>query len=193
MYEPRKGSAAEAALEFIRKQGGSARSKEIAQEIGVEAKSISAILSAAVDNGVLVACDVAVPGTPTQKEYRLSAGGKAAPFVIRRAVLPPRALVTEAASPVHPRGESRRKVAGGMRVMHKTASKVHNETAKRPHTLSPDPSPAEGRGEKSAFRCGLFSSGHLEMVLRDGNRVELPPEDTRELCAYLDKTLQEAA
>lgn len=204
-YAPRPGSAAEAAVEYLRKKGGPARSGEIAEAIGIESKGIAASLAAAVENGVLIACDVQVPGAPPQKEYRLSAGGKPAPFTIGRAkvLAAPRRKdeAQEAAkparkprktpkpAPAHPHDESRpRAVEVG--VMHKPAPVMHKAAAK---SLPVTEVPWKAEQPTPAFRCGLFNSGHLELILRDGSRIELPPEDTRELCGYLDRTLVKEA
>lgn len=205
-YRPRPGSAAEAAVEFLRKKGGPARSGEIAEAIGIESKGIAASLAAAVDNGVLVACDVTAPGAPTQKEYRLSAGGKPAPFTIGRTKVlaspPSKAEAQEAAkpahkprktpkpAPAHPRGKSRPRVTGKLL---RAAAEGQRKTAKPARNI---PGNIPARAEcvaPSTFRCGLFNDGALELVLRDGKRVELPQADTRALFDYLDKTLQVAA
>lgn len=141
---------------------GSARTPEIAEHLGIENKSVLPLLWDHVQRGMLVTCKVERPGQKAINEYRLSAGGKAAPSV-------------EKAS---------RKA--------RTAPKVHNETA-RPQIIPENIPAGTEYVAPSTFRRGLFNSGHLELVLRDGSRIELPPEDTRELCDYLDKTLQEAA
>lgn len=206
MYEPRKGSAAEAALEFIRKQGGSARSKEIAQEIGVEAKSISAILSAAVDNGVLVACDVAVIGTPPQKEYRLSAGGKPAPFTVGRAWAAERPAAAPAQpaekapkaarkprkvpkpAPTHPRGASRPKVTGKLL---RAAAEGRRKTAKSLPVIEVPrkaEQPAVDRPQMeppSPFRCAVFSDGSFEIVTLERGEIWLSASETRAMVQYL--------
>lgn len=234
-YEPKPGSKVEAALDYIRKQGGCARSKDIAQAIGVESKNVMAILGAAVDSGVLVACDVAAPGAKPQKEYRLSGGGKPIawrePKPARTPVAPPRsetqevpatarrtapierrkpvgklvtgeearAMAGKAAkparkprkapkpAPAHPRGASRPKVTGRLL---RAAAEGRRKNAKPERVMQVMP---EIMQPAAAFRCGIFNSGHLELVLRDGTRIELPPEDTRELCDYLDRTLIKVA
>lgn len=161
---------------------GSARTPEIAEHLGIENKSVLPLLWDHVQRGLLVTCKVERPGQKAINEYRLSAGGKAAPFMIRRAALPPRApAVTEAAPSVE---KAPRKA--------RTAPKVHNETA-RPQIIPENIPAGTEYVAPSTFRCGLFNSGHLEMVLRDGSRIELPPEDTRELCDYLDRTLVKEA
>lgn len=203
-YTPRKGSAAEAAVEYLRKKGGAARSAEIAEAIGIEAKNVMGALAAAVENGVLVACDVQVFGAPPQKEYRLSGGGKPIPW---REPKPARATVAAEAAPpaekpakparkprktpkpapAHPRGASRPKVTGRLL---RAAAEGRSKAAKR---LPVAEVPWKAEQPSAGFRCGIFNDGALSMVLRDGAHVELPPEDTRVLFDYLDKTLQVAA
>jgi len=203
-YAPRPGSAAEAAVEYLRKKGGPARSGEIAEAIGIESKGIAASLSAAVENGVLVVCDVTAPGSPPQKEYRLSGGGKP---IAWREPKPARAAASATEkpaekparkarkprkapkpAPAHPRGASRPKVTGRLL---RAAAEGRRKNAKPARVMQVVP---EIMQPAAAFRCGIFNSGHLELVLRDGTRIELPPEDTRELCDYLDRTLiKEAA
>jgi hypothetical protein len=212
-YTPRPGSAAEHALDFIRKNGGSARSKEIAAEIGIEAKNVCGSLAAAVENGVLVVCDVVTPGGTPQKEYRLSGGGKPMTW---REPKPARAATSatdkpaqEAAKPArkprkpakpakpHPRGTSRTKATGRLL---RAAAKGRQKTAK---TLPVVEVPWKAEHPKDAscgaqpgcdFRCGVFSDGSLVLRLRDGSLAELPPDDTRALLDYLDRSLlREAA
>jgi len=202
-YTPRPGSAAEAALAFIRKNGGSARSKEIGPEIGVEAKNVHAILLAAVENGVLVTCDITAPGEPTQKEYRLSGGGKPMtwrePKPARAAAPATEKPAQEAAKPArkprkapkpakpHPRS-SRPKVTGRLL---RAAEEGRQKTAKALPVVEV-PWKAEQHG--GGFRCGVFSDGSLVLRLRDGSLAELPPDDTRALLDYLDRSLlREAA
>lgn len=237
-YTPRKGSAAEAAVEYLRKKGGPARSAEIAEAIGIEAKNITASLAAAVDNGVLVACDVNVPGSQPQKEYRISGGGKPIPWrepkPARAPVAPPRSETQEAPAEARRTAPIERRKPVGKLITGEAARAMANEAAKpaRKPRKTPKPAPAhpraarrpkatgrllraaeEGRRKtakparnipenipgqepiRSAtnFRCGIFNDGALSMVLRDGAHVELPPEDTRVLFDYLDKTLQVAA
>jgi hypothetical protein len=205
-YTPRKGSAAEAAIEYLRKKGGSARSAEIAEAIGIEAKNITASLAAAVDNGVLVACDVNVPGSQPQKEYRISGGGKPIPW---REPKPARAPVAAEAAPpaekpakparkprktpkpapAHPRAARRPKATGRLL---RAAEEGRNKAAKRLPVAEVTVT-LKAEQPSAGFRCGIFNDGALSMVLRDGAHVELPPEDTRVLFDYLDKTLQVAA
>lgn len=206
-YTPRPGSAAEKAIEFIRKNGGTARSGEIAAAIGIEQKNVSGSLVAAVENGVLVACDVVTPGGTPQKEYRLSGGGKP---VLWREPKPARAAAPatekpaqEAAKPArkprkpakpakpHPRGADRPKVT--VRLL-RAAEEGRQKNAK-PDQIIPGniPGPDDASTLKQ-FRCGVFSDGSLVLRLRDGSLAELPPDDTRALLDYLDRSLlREAA
>jgi hypothetical protein len=211
-YRPRPGSAAEAAVEFLRKKGGPARSGEIAEAIGIETKNLTASLSAAVENGVLVACDVQAPGAPPQKEYRLSGGGKPIPWrEPKPTALPPSpspasgrgersTAAQEAAKPArkprkpakpakpHPRGAGRPKATA--RLLRAAEEGQQRKAAKR---LPVAEVPWKAEQPAGGFRCGIFNDGALSLVLRDGGRVELPPDDTRVLFDYLDKTLQVAA
>lgn len=174
-YTPRKGSAAEAAIEYLRKKGGAARSGEIAAAIGVEAKSLMASLAAAVEHGVLMACDVQVPGAPPQKEYRLSGGGKPAPW--RE---PKPATLSPGPSPADGSGER------------KAARRRPAIVAMRP---SAPASSADGRLARlghppgSGMRFGVFSDGTLEIVLTDGQRIEIAAPEARRLIEYLDRSL----
>lgn len=79
-YIPRPGSKTEAAIEFIKKNGGRARSKEIAVAVNSDTKNILTMLQAAVDGGTLMCCKVEVPGEPAQNEYRIAAGMPAPEF-----------------------------------------------------------------------------------------------------------------
>ncbi len=213
-YAPRPGSAAEAAVEYLRKKGGPARSGEIAKAIGIESKGIAASLSAVVENGVLVVCDVQVPGSPPQKEYRLSGGGKP---IAWREPKPARAPVAAEAAPpaekparkarkprkapkpapAHPRGP---KVTGRLLT---AAAKVQRKTAKR-LPVTEVPWKAEqpvagslarlGHPRGTGLRFGVFNDGTLEIVLADGQRVEIAAPDARRLVEYLDRSLlREAA
>lgn len=203
-YRPRPGSAAEAAVEFLRKKGGPARSGEIAEAIGIESKGIAASLAAAVDNGVLVACDVTAPGAPTQKEYRLSAGGKPAPFTIGRAKVlaaPHRkAEAQEAAkparkprktpkpAPAHPRDKSRPKATGRLL---RAAAEGQRKNAKPTRVMPVMPEimqPAVERPQMeppAPFRCAVFSDGSFEIVTLDRGDIWLTSAETRAMVQYL--------
>lgn len=210
-YEPQKGSVVEAAIAFIAKRG-SARSKEIAEAVGIEPKNVCSVLAAAVANGVLVACDISIPGQRTQKEYRVSGGGKPIPWrEPKPAARSPSpsvadgreerpAAAQEAAKPArkprkpakpakpHPRGAGRPKATA--RLLRAAEEGQQRKAAKR---LPVAEVPWKAEQPAGGFRCGIFNDGALSLVLRDGGRVELPPEDTRALFDYLDKTLQVAA
>jgi len=210
-YRPRPGSAAEKALDYIGKNGGAARSGEIAAAIGIETKQISAGLAALVEHGLLVACDVTAPGKPPQKEYRISGGGKpmtwrepksahaAAPatgkpaHVAAHETVKPAPKLRKAPKPAksHPRGASRPRVTGRLL---RAAAKGQQKTAK-PAQIIPENIPGqEPIRSATNFRCGVFSDGSLVLRLRDGSLAELPPDDTRALLDYLDRSLlREAA
>ena len=203
-YAPRPGSAAAATVEYLRKKGGAARSAEIAEAIGIEAKNVMGALAAAVANGVLVACDVNAPGAPPQKEYRLSGGGKPMQW---REPKPARAPVAAEAAPpaekparkarkprkapkpapAHPRGASRPKVTGRLL---RAAAEGRDKAAKR---LPVAAVPWKAEQPSGGFRCGIFNDGSLELVFGNGEFISLSPADTRTLFDYLDKTLQVAA
>ena len=143
-YTPRAGSVAEAAIKFIEKSG-SARSADIARAIGAEQKNISSTLQPAIDNGVLVACDVVVPGSPPQKEYRIG-GGMAAPkfrdFSVNPAKRPPRpesappAAATEApAAQAGKREERNAALAKSLHVSQAVAAKISFPGGRRQRVL----------------------------------------------------------
>lgn len=163
------------ALAFIEKKG-SARTPEIAQAIGTEPKNVSPLLAAAVADGRLVTCKVDQPGKPPCNEYRIGGGVKPVTFREARPAVP-----TKIPPPAKP-------AAPGPKA---APPKVQAETAK------PQRAPKQGPErivikKDSRFRCGIFSDGSLELILRNGDRIELPPDDTKALCAYLDKTLETA-
>lgn len=73
-YIPRLGSKVEKAVDFIR-QRGSARSAEIAEHIDCALNNLTNILRAAVENGLLVTCEVTSGSGQKTNEYRVSASG----------------------------------------------------------------------------------------------------------------------
>ncbi len=205
-YAPRPGSAAEAAVEYLRKKGGPARSGEIAEAIGIESKGIAASLSAAVENGVLVVCDVTAPGSPPQKEYRLSGGGKpiawrepkparaAASATEKPAEKPARKVrkprKAPKPAPAHPRGARRPKATGRLL---RAVEEGRRKTAKPARNIPENIPGQEPIRSATNFRCGIFNDGSLELVFGNGEFISLSPADTRTLFDYLDKTLQVAA
>lgn len=180
-YTPRKGSAAAAAVEYLRKKGGPARSGEIAAAIGIEPKNVTAALAAAVEHGVLVACDVTAPGSAPQKEYRLSGGGKP---IAWREPKPVRATVAAEAVP------PAEKPAKPARKPRKAAKRL--PVAEVPWK---EEKPADGRLARlghppgTGMRFGVFSDGTLEIVLADGQRIEIAAPEARRLIEYLDRSL----
>ena len=180
-YTPKAGSVAEAAIKFIEKSG-SARSGDIARAIGVEQKSISPSLQAAIDNGVLVACDVVVPGKPPQKEYRIG-GGMAAPkfrdFSVNPEKRPPRPESVAPANDRSPAGESQQ-----------SAAKSQPAAAKRSQKIPRNIHEGTPASPLKHFRCGLYSDGALRLegdIDQDGDSFTLDPDQTRDLVGYLHR------
>jgi hypothetical protein len=68
------GSIADRAIKLI-KARGRMRTSELAKALSVPATSIGSSLKWHSENGTLITCKVAIPGSKDQIEYRLSASG----------------------------------------------------------------------------------------------------------------------
>lgn len=203
-----KETNAERAIKLL-KERGALRTRGIADALGLPIADVGVYMRKLEEAGAVVSCEVAVPGTPPQKEWRLSAGGKPVPFTIGRAKVlaasPRKTEAQEAAkpapkprkapkpAPAHPRGARRIKAV----------RQVQRNTAKRlPVAEVPwkEERPAAGSLARlghppgTGLRFGVFSDGTLEIVLADGQRVEIAAPDARRLVEYLDRSLlREAA
>lgn len=219
-----KDTNAERALKLL-KERGALRTRGIADALGLPIADVGNYMRKLEDTGAVVSCEVQVPGTRPQREWRLSAGGKprgeygrtrrparampATPVAAEAAEKPVREtraggeplarcfVAPEApgkparkprkpAKPAkpHPRGASRASAT----------VKPRRAAAKREQIIPGNiPGPDDASTLKQ-FRCGVFSDGSLVLRLRDGSLAELPPDDTRALLDYLDRSLlREAA
>jgi len=93
IYTPRPGSKTEAAVAYLRANGGSATAAAICEACDTERKNLTAQFKAAIDNGLLEACDL-----PEGTGYRLV--GTDAPGTARTA---PKPAAPSTAAPDQPR------------------------------------------------------------------------------------------
>ncbi len=80
-YIPRQGSKTEAAIDYLRANGGAVTAIQLSDAIDIERKNMPALFKAAIDKGVLEACDL-----PDGMGYRLV--GTDAPGIARTAPKP---------------------------------------------------------------------------------------------------------
>lgn len=196
---------ADRALKLLAERGA-LRTRGIADALGLPIADVGGYMRKLEESGAVVSCEVAVPGTPPQKEWRLSGGGKpmqwrqakpartAAPATAQEATKPARKprKPRKPASP-HPRGARRRKAAVMVRVPAPKKLPVVEVPWKKEKPVAGSLARL-GHPPGTGLRFGVFSDGTLEIVLADGQRVEIAAPDARRLVEYLDRSLlREAA
>lgn len=149
-YVPRPGSKTEAAVDYLRANGGRALAVDIAEAVDTERKNLHALFTAAIAAGLMESCDL--PGGPG---YGLCS---AAPAAAAAAPIKP----APAAAPQAPtKRRGRPPVAKPAKPPRALIAKEiqRRKAVKRPRT-APAPAPAPA---SSSFRCGFFSDGTLRL------------------------------
>ena len=186
-YTPRPGSKTEAAIEYLRANGGAATAIDLAEAIDTECKNMQAIFLAAIGGGLIEACDLTAG-----VGYRLcgtDAAGTARPAPARKPKAPAAAKVQPAAAVSAADLRRIAKVEPYLGAMPVTPAKPAK--AKKPAKAAPTPQPppslpleeggvspsplqGEGRGGDGAatsqsqtshatFRVGEYSDGSIRI------------------------------
>ena len=166
-YSPRPGSKTEAAVTYLRAQGGAATAIDIADEIDTERKNLQACFSAAIGAGLLEPCDL-----PAGVGYRLC--GTDAPGTPRPAPrpkvqpeAPPKAQSLAAVSDKDLRRADLRRIVKVEPYTCATSKAKPAKPAKPAKTVKPDhPAPDPAAGDPAAaatFRVGEYSDGTLRL------------------------------
>lgn len=164
-YTPRPGSKTEAAVNFIRSQGGSALARDIAEAIDADRKNLPALFTAAIAGGLLEAWDLpngagyCVCGSPAPG----AAAAKA------KTTLEP----TPAIPPAETRGEA---LARELQVAKAIPARRSRSMAQKPKVIAAADLPkAKKLGRTNsvpppvtqAMRCGMFNDGTLRIEAGD--------------------------
>lgn len=197
-YIPRPGSKTEAAVAYLAAHGGAATTLDIAEHIDTERKNLPAQFKAAIENGLIEACDL-----PEGVGYRLcgaDAPGTARPAPVKKSPSPlageGRGEGGEPATEIRPYlGKMPKAKPTKPRKPKTPVADLISGTGKMVPPL-PNPSPAGGEGLQG-FRVGEYSDGAVRleglapvMIITDGagelpSSVMLSPAAARLLVAFL--------
>lgn len=184
-YTPKPGSKCEKGYQFVLKMG-TARSAEIAANVGVPTSQVMSLLSSAVAKGALICCKVEQPGKDPTIEYRVSGGMPPAPFVeLKR---PTQQRAPQPAVSKNTGSASSASLLPGFTEGRAVAPEAPKPTPK-PRELGPAAREASARNE---IRLSIDDSARLSITLADGQSdpLRLTPEETLALGDFLVCTEQ---
>jgi hypothetical protein len=203
-YTPRPGSKTEAAVNFLRANGGQATAAQLAEGIDTEQKQFCGLFGAAITNGFLVEIEIGGKrgyrlGNATQetkaealaRELQVTsavpARRSAAPWFNPPAIIPGEGA-TEAPAPAQaekpePKKKTVRQMARSL--------KIESFADAKPETFSPPPVAIVAQIPARPFKVGKFSDGTLRLEGVEADIFMEPFEDTEVTAITLSRDAAE--